>query len=89
MAPLAELALAKNFSVTGSDETDSAKVQRLRSLGAQIAIGHQAANLPDDAQLLVYSSAVPENNCERLTAVQLGIPQLRRGAFPFFICSAL
>ena len=81
MAPLAELALAKNFAVTGSDETDSAKVQHLRSLGAQIAIGHQAANLPDDAQLLVYSSAVPENNCERLKAVQLGIPQLRRGAF--------
>lgn len=81
MAPLAELALAKNFAVTGSDEADSAKVCRLRELGAQTAAGHCAANLPDDADLLVYSSAVPEDNCERKKAAQLGIPQLRRGAF--------
>ena len=81
MAPLAELALGNGYEVSGSDELDSAKTSHLRELGAKIFIGHRAENLPDDAGLLVYSSAVPESNCERNKAAKLNIPQLRRGAY--------
>lgn len=81
MAPLAELTLAQNICVTGSDEADSAKIHKLRSLGAQISVGHDADNLPDNTELLVYSSAVGEDNCERAKAENLNIPQMRRGAY--------
>lgn len=81
MAPLAELALARNYTVSGSDEIDSAKCRHLAAAGAVINIGHHEDNLPDDAELLIYSSAVPENNCERLRAKALGIPEMRRGEF--------
>ena len=81
MAPLAELTLAENCRVSGSDESDSAKIFRLNSLGAVIHIGHRAENLPDDTGLLVYSSAVPESNCERQKAAELNIPQMRRGEY--------
>ena len=81
MAPLAELTLAQGICVTGSDEADSAKIHKLRSLGAKISIGHSAENLPENAELLVYSSAVGEDNCERVKAAKLNIPQIRRGAY--------
>ena len=81
MAPLAELSLAKSFRISGSDESDSAKIFHLRTLGAKISIGHRAENLPGDASLLVYSSAVPESNCERKRAAELNIPQMRRGEY--------
>ena len=81
MAPLAELSLARGYHVTGSDSTDNSKCRHLAELGAVISIGHCAASLPDDADLLVYSSAVPEDNCERLKARSLGIREVRRGGF--------
>ena len=81
MAPLAELALLRGFSVSGSDESDSAKFRHLTQIGACTTLGHDAKNLPDDTELLVYSSAVPESNPERVKARQLGIRQCRRGEF--------
>ncbi len=35
--------------------------------------GHKAENVPTDADLLIYSAAVPENNSERARARELGI----------------
>jgi UDP-N-acetylmuramate--alanine ligase len=81
MAPLAELSAAKGFPVSGSDEHDSPKCRHLASLGINVVIGHNAENLPPDAGMLIYSSAVPESNCERMRATQLNIPQLRRGNY--------
>ena len=81
MAPLAELALRRGCEVSGSDESDSAKFRHLLELGITAVLGHWAENLPDDAELLVYSSAVPESNPERVKARTLGIRQCRRGEF--------
>lgn len=81
MAPLAELALAKGCQVSGSDLADNDKCRKLAGLGADVVIGHAPENVPDDCQLLVYSSAVTPENCERIRAEQLGIPQLRRGEY--------
>ncbi|MBE6364207.1 MAG: hypothetical protein E7053_00485 [Lentisphaerae bacterium] len=81
MAPLAELSLANGFTVSGSDMENSAKCHRLHSLGAKISIGHRQENLPEDAAMLIYSSAVPENNPERVKARALNIPELRRGEY--------
>src|SRR3989344_5513912 len=38
--------------------------------------GHSAENVPADAELLIYSNAVPEDNAERAKAREMGIRQL-------------
>ncbi len=81
MAPLAELTLARNIPVSGSDLAFNDKCRRLSSLGAGIYAGHAAENVPDDCTLLVYSSAVDARNCERRRAAAMGIPQMRRGEY--------
>ena len=42
--------------------------------GVTVFHGHAAGNVPPDAQLLIYSAAVPAENSERHRAEQLGIP---------------
>lgn len=81
MAALASLLLDDACAVSGSDAADSPLLRHLRRCGAKVSVGHGAANLPEDAELLVYSSAVPADNPERLEAARRGIPQLRRGCF--------
>ena len=81
MAPLAAILLEHGAVVTGSDREANAKTAELARHGAVVHIGHDAANLPPDATLAVYSSAVPESNPERRRAAELKIPQLRRGEF--------
>ena len=81
MAPLAQLALGSGITVSGSDSASSPKSEHLKALGAAVYIGHNAGQVASDTELLVYSSAVPESNCERQRAAELGIPQLRRGEF--------
>ena len=56
---------------------DGPVVQRLRSLGADIHIGHAAGNV-DDVNVLVKSSAVAEDNPEVVAARQKGIPVIPR-----------
>ncbi len=81
MAPLAQLSLESGIAVSGSDSAVSAKSEHLKSLGAQVFCGHKKEQLPEDAELVIYSSAVTEENPERQRAAKLGIPQLRRGEF--------
>ena len=81
MAPLAEIVLSRGVRVSGSDRELNDKTARLAELGATVHAGHDAGFLPPDAELLVYSSAVPPENPERARAAELGIPQLRRGEF--------
>ncbi|HQJ10106.1 MAG TPA: Mur ligase domain-containing protein, partial [Deltaproteobacteria bacterium] len=63
MSGIAELLINLGFKVSGSDVADSDTVARLRSLGARIELGHDAKNL-QDAQVVVYSSAVSVDNPE-------------------------
>ena len=45
MSAIAEILLAKGYSVQGSDQKDSANVRRLRAKGVRVFIGHDAVNL--------------------------------------------
>ena len=81
MAPLAQLALESGVQVSGSDSAVSAKSEHLKALGAAVYAGHRREQLPEDAELVIYSSAVTEENPERQRSAELGIPQLRRGEF--------
>ncbi len=63
MSGLAEILHASGYSVSGSDLREGATTLRLRELGLRIAIGHLAENV-SNAEVVVYSSAVPAGNPE-------------------------
>jgi UDP-N-acetylmuramate--alanine ligase len=78
MSGLAEILLNLGYKVSGSDMKDSPVVWRLRSLGANISIGHKIDNLHSDASLVVFSSAVSDQNPEIIEARRRGLPVIRR-----------
>lgn len=78
MSGIAELLLNLDFEISGSDIQDSEIIQNLITKGAKIYTdGHKAQNV-GDSEVLVYSSAVRENNPEILKAKDKGIPVIRR-----------
>lgn len=77
MSGIAEILLALGFNVSGSDLQESQVVNHLRSLGAQVHIGHRKEHL-DKADVLVYSSAVSPDNPEVLVARDRRIPIIAR-----------
>jgi UDP-N-acetylmuramate--alanine ligase len=81
MAPLAGILLEQGVRVTGSDLTVNEKTIALQKAGAKVFEGHFSENLSDDTSMLVYSSAVPEDNPEYRKAIASGISCLRRGEF--------
>lgn len=74
MSSLAQALLHAGHSVTGSDANDSPKLGKLRQLGASISIGHTAANVPADCDLLVVTAAVDRRNPEVAGALDRGLP---------------
>lgn len=78
MSAMARILLARGERVSGSDSGGSALVDALRAEGAQIALGHAAANI-DRASALVVSSAIASQNPECLAAQERGIPIFSRG----------
>ncbi len=77
MNGIAQVLLNLGYAVSGSDLQENEATQRLRALGAQIAIGHQAENL-GRADVVVISSAVREDNVEVRQARLLQIPVIPR-----------
>ena len=67
MCGLAELLHNQGYRVTGSDLRGGPTVERLRSLGIPVAIGHASGHV-GDADVVVYSSAVRASNPELLEA---------------------
>ncbi|PPD29417.1 MAG: UDP-N-acetylmuramate--L-alanine ligase [Hyphomicrobium sp.] len=77
MSAIAEILMAKGYTVQGSDQKDSANVRRLRSKGVRVFIGHDAVNLIG-ARQVVISSAVKRGNPEFDAARAKGLPIIRR-----------
>jgi UDP-N-acetylmuramate--alanine ligase len=77
MSAIAEILMDKGYSVQGSDQRDSANVERLRARGVRVFIGHDAVNLVG-ARQVVISSAVKDGNPELVAARKRGLPIIRR-----------
>ena len=77
MSGIAELLINQGFDITGSDINDSKVIQNLKNKGADVFQGHNAKNLTD-ADVLVFSSAVNEDNPEIIAALKKNIPIIRR-----------
>ncbi|MDF2575251.1 MAG: UDP-N-acetylmuramate--L-alanine ligase [Agromyces sp.] len=78
MSGIARLFLGDGHRVTGSDVRDSDNIAALRALGAEIAIGHDAANLRDDVDTVVVTGALWQDNPEYQLALERGLPVLHR-----------
>jgi UDP-N-acetylmuramate--alanine ligase len=61
MSALALVARDWGADVGGSDRARSSYVERLERAGVQVAIGHDAANVPEGAEVIVSSAISPEN----------------------------
>ncbi len=79
MSGIARILLEMGYAVSGSDVKESRNTQLLREKGAKVYIGHSARNVDEDVQVVVFSSAVKEDNPELLRAKELGIPVIPRG----------
>lgn len=77
MAGIAEVCISLGFEVSGSDLRDSANTRRLKELGAHIVIGH-TADVMQDVDVVVVSSAVPEDNPEIRWARAHRVPVIPR-----------
>ncbi|MEO6310425.1 MAG: UDP-N-acetylmuramate--L-alanine ligase [Leifsonia sp.] len=77
MSGIDRLFLAAGHRVTGSDQKESENITALRDLGAVIAIGHDASNV-GDADTLVVTGALWQDNPEYVLALERNIPVLHR-----------
>jgi UDP-N-acetylmuramate--alanine ligase len=77
MSGLAMILMTWGIPVSGSDRTDSEILKRLRVMGADVHIGHQAG-LHEGSSLVVYTPAVTEDNEELVAARISGVPVIRR-----------
>jgi len=74
VSALAKYYLEKGVKVTGSDLVSSEITNALRKKGAKLFVAkHKIENLPKDADLVIYSPAVPTDNPELKRAKKLGI----------------
>lgn len=77
MSGIAEVLLNLGHKVSGSDLKPSDLTRRLASLGAEVTIGHSGLNVRD-AEVVVISSAVAEDNPEVVAARRDFIPVIPR-----------
>lgn len=77
MAGIARLFVAAGHRVSGSDVRESHNIELLRELGVPVTIGHDAANL-GDADVVVVTGALWQDNPEYQLALELGLPVLHR-----------
>jgi len=78
MSGIAEVLLNLGYVVSGSDLHETEATRRLRSLGAQVFVGHQEENLSAHPSVVVISTAVKYSNPEVLEARRRQIPVIPR-----------
>ncbi len=80
LSAIARLLVESGFSVSGSDQNESEMTRQLSDLGVRIFIGHRAEQV-SGADLVIQSSAIPEDNPELVFANEHQIPVKKRSAF--------
>lgn len=80
LSAIARVLLESGYLVTGSDRAMSPLAKSLQAEGVRVDVGHRSENVAG-AQLVVRSSAVPDDNVEVLAAEKQGIPVFKRSEF--------
>jgi len=86
MSGLALVCARLGATVTGSDRSDSSYMERLREAGLEPVVGHDAANLPEGAEVVV-STAIGEDNPELAPVRERGLEPIHRGALLAELCA--
>jgi UDP-N-acetylmuramate--alanine ligase len=86
MSGLALVCARLGAEVSGSDRSDSSYMERLREAGLAPSVGHDAANLPEGAEVVV-STAIGTDNPELALARERGIEPIHRGALLAQLCA--
>jgi UDP-N-acetylmuramate--alanine ligase len=86
MSGLALVCARLGATVSGSDRSDSSYMERLRAAGLDPVVGHDAANLPAGAEVVV-STAIGADNPELALARERGLEPIHRGALLAELCA--
>ncbi len=73
LSAIARLMKEKGKEVSGSDLSASLMVEKLEKLGIKIYMGQSEENISQDMDLIIHTTAVPENNPEFKKAKELEI----------------
>lgn len=80
LSAIARVLLERGYAVSGSDREASPLFKAITAAGAQTFLGHAAEQVAG-ADLVIRSSAIPEDNPEVVAAREHGIPVLKRAEF--------
>jgi UDP-N-acetylmuramate--alanine ligase len=86
MSGLALVAKQLGADVTGSDRAESSYLDRLRAAGIEPQLGHDAENVPADAEVVI-STAIPEENPELIRTRERGQSVIHRGELLSELCA--
>ena len=78
MSAIAKIMMEKGYKIYGSDQNPGELTKMLKKQGATIYDSHRSENINENIDLLIYSSAISENNPERQEALRKKIPQIKR-----------
>ena len=81
MSGLAEIIFNKGYKVTGSDMKHSLTTDHLEEIGIPVYYGHNATNIEEDVDLIIYTAAIHEDNPEIQEAKARGIELMTRSVF--------
>ncbi len=84
LSAIARILLERGYLVSGSDRVASSYTSALQDLGIFISTSHEASNV-QGADMVLRSSAIPDDNPEVVEAERLGIPVLKRSEFMDFL----
>lgn len=80
ISSIARVLLEKGYAVSGSDRTLSSLALDLKQAGVTVYEGHDTRNILN-ADIVVRSSAIPDDNVEVVAARAQGIPVQKRSEF--------
>lgn len=77
MFPIVQILHKQGYSISGSDNNEGDTLQMVREMGIPVSLGHREENVKG-ADLVVYTAAVFQDNCELAYAREHGIPTAER-----------
>lgn len=80
MSGIAEILINFGFKVTGSNNMESDATKKLENAGIKVSIGHSSDNV-GNADVVVYSAAIKQDNPELIEAKNRNIPIIERADF--------
>lgn len=87
MSSLAHISAIRGFSVSGSDRSHSKITDALEAAGISIFYSHCAENVAD-ADAVIYTVAISEDNPEYVEAKRRGVPCISRADYLGYIMTA-